>query len=154
MNFFTLLLLSLSQMSFANTNSVDMSAFSGRFELDLASSTANCKLNVHGPIQFVDSHIEGTVKFIYEGTRSYQQMQNINMGKIKFNSCFSDGLLGFTETILQNNKIDETTTFLKPGIFCTGGGVDHLRNYSWEIRGEQFIESIGGKTYCTFNKLK
>lgn len=135
-------------------NDIDNSVFNGKFIMDHEKSTENCRLNDFGPMEFVRDGANHTVKFVsLNDNNRYYSIDRINTGKRTFNSCWSDGLVGYAETTLRKNKIEDKTTYLKPGFVCRGGGVKEVVLYTWEIRRNIFAQSKNGKPICIYNRM-
>ncbi len=121
--------------------------FNGSFEMDRNESPESCLLNDRGPGTF-EKNDDYSITFKFDDG-SFQEMKSINQGRVRFDSCFSNGLMGYTETVAKGNKITRTTTFLKPGFFCRGGRVSHKKYFNWEIKGDIFKQND-----CIYTRIK
>lgn len=77
------------------------------------------------------NHLQGTVLSFHHDSEKYSvtifadgnlhsNVERLNEDRRSFNSCFSDGLLGYSESLLYYNKLIERTVYQNPGFFCMG----------------------------------
>jgi len=113
----------------------DYTAFQGSWLLIPETSAQECVLNYKGPMTLQASAEDHTViGKLNDG--SQVEFLGIDQGQRKFNSCFSDGILGFSETVGNGAKVTETTVYQKPGFMCQGGGEKRREVSTWEVRGD------------------
>lgn len=153
----TTTLILASNFGFAG-DSLDYTAFSGTFRFDAENSDRECKFSNNQLVQFKSSPIDHKIEAQVEGGYPYK-IEDINQGKKKFNSCWSDGLMGYTEAVGKGKVLKYREVTLKPGFFCTGGFEDHSLTSTWEIKADVFImkdkrSSEWLTTTCKFKKVK
>ncbi len=119
----------------------DYSAFHGTWQLIPEISHPECALNYKGPLTLFASAEDHTVIGKFDDGSQIEFLA-IDQGRREFNSCFSDGILGYTETVGDGPKVTETTVYLKPGVMCMGGGEKRRTISAWEINGDSMVGSL------------
>jgi hypothetical protein len=148
----------------AVASSFDYAAFQGTWLLTPETSDSECALNYRGPMTLVASAEAHTViGKLNDG--SQVEFMGIDQGPRKFNSCFSDGIIGYSETVGDGAKVTETTVYQKPGFLCSGGREESRKVYTWEIKGDTLagtlrysVIHVGGRTeasqkICRFKRI-
>ena len=82
---------------------------------------------------------------------------HINQGRHKFDSCFSDGVIGYSETVGEGQVVKSTTVYQNPGLFCRGGSEKYRRTRMLKLVGDQLSitekNSLASKTtMCIFER--
>jgi hypothetical protein len=72
----------------------------------------------------------------------YSPFENINEGKREFNSCFSDGVLGYRITVGSGTRIEQTVIYLKPGFMCQGKAEKDRVVETLELEGDLLTHTI------------
>jgi hypothetical protein len=144
-----------SNISFA-ANNFNYSAFSGDYKLEFKDPRGDCELNFYRPMKLTNSPKDHFFQATFENG-SYLKVEMINQGKRKFNSCWSDGIIGYTETKGKGTIAQEKTVYLKPGFFCRGGSPRYIRWTTWELKGDILsmvnqTSDSPGKLICRFKK--
>jgi hypothetical protein len=114
----------------------------------LVKSSGNVKhfCDEHKSLRIEASASRGQVKAV--GLEKYSMFiyDKVNNNRDDFDSCWSDGLKGYTEVVGNGNVVVNRTIHLKKGFLCTGKGEscrrggffaidkDGLLNVGWEDR--------------------
>ncbi len=85
-------------------------------------------------------------------------IEHINEGVQKFSSCWSDGLMGYSETTGNGNRLDFVIVYLKSGFMCGGGSEKYRITQSLERTGDELIWTMhstddDSSTECHFKKI-
>lgn len=94
-----------------------------------------------GNIELIYDENTNTLHGVLEsapGNRAFG-FEQINKGKRKFNTCWSNGVMGHIETTFKNSFIETVTTYLRPRIFCIPGKVDSQHFERLTLKGRQLI---------------
>ena len=143
MRFLILTLFISSNVLAAN---LDYSTFSGKWQLVPERSHAECALNYEGVMEFQSLPEQNAVYGNFpDGSRV--EFHDINQGRKKFDSCFSDGILGYSETVGAGNKLSETVVYLHTGFFCGGGSEKSRTIYTWEIKGDTLTADLRSRIF-------
>jgi len=115
--------------------SFDYAAFQGSWLLIPESSAQECVLNYKGPMT-LQASVEGHTVIGKLNDGSQVEFLGIDQGQRKFNSCFSNGIMGYSETVGNSARLTETTVYQKPGFMCQGDGEKRREVSTWEIKGD------------------
>lgn len=112
---------------------LDYSAFQGHFQL-APSSDAQCKDLVE--IEFLADPAKHSVTMkVSNSSDTPLEFSAINQGRHTFNSCWSDGFLGYSENTGAGTEIISKTVYLNPGLFCEGGSEKEHKSMTIELKG-------------------
>jgi len=111
---------------------LDYSAFHGHFQ---AVPSSECKDMPDFDFMADAAHQRITMKFS-SGNNWVGQFEHINQGRFSFNSCVSDGIMGYQETAGSGTEIVDTTVYLNPGIFCSGGLEKSRKTTTIQLSGD------------------
>jgi hypothetical protein len=133
-------------LSFAN---LDYNAFQGRFEVG-----ADCLINSDPSVPLISNRAKREVRLV-----GFVSFDSIDQGKRPFNSCFSDGLVGYEQTTGSGTKVTAVTVFQRPGVMCQGSNLfPKKKSYrSLEIKGDDLIYKTWGtkqnSTTCVLKRI-
>lgn len=160
--FLVYLILTFSPASFSET--FDFSRFCGTFQLSKKSNDVfSCEQQNKFLPEIASAKIRRFSKLNSQDAdfKEYVGLENINMGRRTFDSCFSDGIRGYTEVVAKKNTITERLVYFKPGLFCSGTSVQKRYVSSYKIANERLIitMSVNGadrnaNTICEYKKIE
>jgi hypothetical protein len=134
---------------------LDYSALQGRFQL--TSTDKKCRYLTE--FEFVTDAANHRVNMKYpKGENWTGQFEHINEGRIPFNSCYSDGFMGYTETEGSGTKIVKSLVVLNPGFMCSGGSEKSRETSTMELKGDTVTLDITDNRYedydfrCVFKR--
>ena len=137
--FAVLCLMSISLPTFASaTSKINYSIFSGVFVLNAHNPPGDCEANYPQPLQLDNSPQDQTIGDVSRDNETLI-FNHINQGRVAFNSCWSDGMLGYTETTGQGSIVEQKIVIYKPGFFCQGGRLKSELRTTLEIKDNQLI---------------
>ncbi len=153
----------IALLFFANgtfaANNFDYAAFSGVYQLEFHDPRGDCELNDNYPLTLTNSPEDHSLKGTFTGKDNYLEIRDIDQGRKTFNSCWSDGVVGYSETTGNGSRVQYKTVYLKPGWLCEGGWPRYSTTTSWEIKGDLFTITYQSsdsptKLVCQFKKVK
>lgn len=97
---------------------VNYELFPGNYKLVKSSGTMPSFCNRTTEIQIETDPSRSEIKVA--NCKHDCSFEKVNDSRRPFNSCFSDGLKGYSETVGNTNVIVNRTIFQKPGFFCMG----------------------------------
>ncbi len=142
----------------------EYSAFTGIWLLDSGISPINCVLNYRGPMQLIgDAENHNVRGYFKDGYRI--EIANINEGAIKFNSCWSDGIMGYSEVVGEGTRLTDTIVYQDGGFFCLGGSEVRRSVDQFELKDNLFVMNLvsrmgttnfllGQSEVCTFKRIQ
>lgn len=134
----TMMTLTFPILSYAGFN---YSNFDGRYEM-----TTDCFGNGSRYVSIVSNPAEYEISGSIDGQSNiyFVHFEHINRGKARFNSCWEDGFVGYTETEADGNKITEKTVIQRPGFLCSGGLPRKITRVSLELKGDKLVYKYKG----------
>ncbi|MFL5814313.1 MAG: hypothetical protein ACJ763_12100 [Bdellovibrionia bacterium] len=127
---------------------LDYSAFQGRFQL--TSSDKKCQYLTEFEFVTDAANHRVTMKYL-TGENWVGQFDHINQGRVPFNSCFSDGFMGYKETAGSGTKIVDNLIVLNPGFMCSGGSVKRSETTTVELKGDTVTLDIEDTRYENYD---
>jgi hypothetical protein len=80
---------------------------------------------------------------------NYSPIDNLNKGKMEFNSCWSDGFMGYRDNKFYDNTIIGKTVIVSPGFFCMGGRDLRVREVRYSFKKDKLFLRV---TYADYDR--
>lgn len=117
---FVLIVFALGNTTWALDNNMNkefnLDNFKYQYKADLDCEITHLQGSVIG---FHHDSEKGSVEVFADGNL-YSKIEGLSEERRTFNSCFSDGFMGYSESLLYYNRMIDRTIIQYPGFFCTG----------------------------------
>jgi hypothetical protein len=134
-----------------NPGAVNFAAFPGEYTLVKSSGNMAAQCKDLRNIRVTANAARGTVQ-ISGCSDAGCVYEKINHNRDDFDSCFSDGMKGYRETVGNGNTIVNRTIHIKHGFLCTGKS-EACRQGSYLSAGKDGALQLGEMDNCFNNTM-